>query len=238
MSVVGPWDHVLLWVPRLPPVSTLLQGPAAVGPGGADLATVGRTLVDWVGLFAFGLAGALKGSDADLDLFGVVVLGFLTAFGGGAVRDTLVGRTPVTFLRTPDVVVALAGVVVAVALFRGRQHLTRTPLFRTADALGLAAFAASGAAIGWEAGVSPFGVVVLATLTGVGGGSIGDLLLTRVPVVLREEFYATPAAVGGATYWLVRATVAGPPVPALVAVLVVLALRLVAVRREWQLPTL
>lgn len=191
-----------------------------------------------VGLVAFGAAGALKGADADLDPFGVVVLGLLTAFGGGAIRDVLVGRTPASLLTTGDVAFAFVGVAVAVgstlAGVAGRDH----PVLVVADAVGLAAFAATGALVGISAGVSGFGVVVLATVTGVGGGSLSDLLLTRVPVVLKEDFYATPALVGGVTLLGVRAVGVPPPAPTVSCVAVVLGLRLAAVRYDWSLPTL
>lgn len=192
-----------------------------------------------VGLLAFAVAGALKGADADLDLFGVVVLGFLTALGGGILRDVLVGRVPAALLSLTDVGVAAAGValgvVVVVALGnRVREH----PAFLLSDAVGLAAFAATGALVGTDAGVSPVGVVVLAGLTGVGGGSLSDLLLTRVPVVLREDFYATPAVLGGAVFWAVRTVGVLPPLPTAACAASVFALRALALRYDWRLPTL
>ncbi|MFC7235711.1 trimeric intracellular cation channel family protein [Halosegnis marinus] len=191
-----------------------------------------------LGLVAFGAAGALKGAEADLDPFGVVVLGLLTAFGGGALRDVLVGRTPASLLTTGDVTFAFVGVAVAVVLslsgVAGRDH----PALALADSVGLAAFAATGALVGVDAGVSPFGVVLLATLTGVGGGSLSDLLLTRVPVVLREDFYATPALAGGVALLAVRAANVAPPAPTATCVGVTLALRLAAIRYDWSLPSL
>lgn len=191
-----------------------------------------------VGLVAFATVGVLKGSDADLDLFGVVVLGFLTALGGGMLRDVLAGRVPAALQSSGDVVVAAGGVVLGVALsLRVRGRLRDATALLVSDAVGLAAFAATGAAVGLETGLNLFGVVVLATLTGVGGGSISDLLLVRVPAVLREDFYATPAALGGVVAW----AAVGLSLPVAVATLAaagsVLAVRLAALRYEWRLPT-
>lgn len=192
-----------------------------------------------VGLLAFAIAGALKGMDADLDLFGVVVLGVITALGGGMLRDVLVGRIPVALRTTADVTVVLLGVALAVVLARAFDRRLRDhPAFLLSDAVGLAAFAATGALVGASAGVSPFGVCVLATLTGVGGGSLADLLLTRVPAVLREDFYATPAALGGVVFVLARAAGLGAPVPSAACFTVALGLRVLALRYEWHLPTL
>ncbi|WP_255197004.1 trimeric intracellular cation channel family protein [Halorarius litoreus] len=191
-----------------------------------------------LGLVAFAAAGTLKGADADLDFFGVVVLGILTSFGGGALRDVLVGRTPTSLLTTNDIAFAFVGVALALLLSpRVSGRLRDHPLFRGVDAVGLATFAATGALVGVAAGVSGFGVVVLATLTGVGGGSLSDLLLTRVPVVLREDFYATPAALGGVVFYTSHA-VAPPPIPTTACVVVVLATRLLALRYDWGLPGL
>jgi uncharacterized membrane protein YeiH len=191
-----------------------------------------------IGLVAFATVGALKGSDAGLDLFGVAVLGFLTALGGGTLRDLLVGRIPSSLQSNSEVLIAAAGIALAVVLVqRTDGDLMESPAVLLPDAIGLAAFAATGAAVGIEAGLSPFGVVVTATLTGVGGGSLSDLLLARVPAVLREDFYATPAVVGGAV--VPPAVDLGLPLgtTTLLAAGVVLVLRLAALHYGWRLPT-
>lgn len=194
-------------------------------------------LMNVIGLLAFAIVGSLKGAEADLDLFGVAVLGILTALGGGIVRDTLVGKVPLALRATTDVLVVLFGVALALVLIRRFGDLRDHPLVVLPDAVGLAAFAATGASVGHEAGLTPFGIVVLATLTAVGGGSLCDLLLTRVPVVLREDFYATPAVVGGVAFWL--GVSAGIPtgIATIGCAGLVLALRLLALRRGWRLPT-
>jgi uncharacterized membrane protein YeiH len=252
--------------------------PAGSVPAATGLpAALPFAVANAVGLLAFAAAGALKGADADLDLFGVTVLGVATALGGGTTRDVLVGRVPVALRSSGDVSVALVGVALGVAAaqltdagvgprvgrgsdpgsaagpgsgtdgspvgsggrdagdaVRVRDH----PAFLVSDAIGLAAFAATGALVGVDAGLSPFGVVTLATVTAVGGGSLADLLVGRPPSVLREDFYATPAVLGGATFWL--AATAGVPtgLPSLACAAVALSARLLALRYGWRLPTL
>jgi uncharacterized membrane protein YeiH len=197
------------------------------------------TAMNVVGLVAFATVGGLKGADADLDLFGVAVLGVLTALGGGTLRDVLVGRVPLALQSTGDVSVALVGVVLAVLLSRTVEGRVRDhPVLQLPDAIGLAAFAATGALVGLDAGISPFGVVVLATLTGVGGGSIADLLLSRVPVVLHEDFYATPALLGGAGFWAAVTVGADTGAAALGCAAAVFLLRIAALRYDWHLPTI
>lgn len=195
-------------------------------------------LMNAIGLIAFAAVGALKGSDAGLDLFGVAVLGFLTALGGGTIRDLLVGRVPTSLQSNVEVLFAVVGIVLAVVLARRVQGaLMESPAVLIPDAIGLAAFAATGAAVGIETGLTPFGVVVTATLTGVGGGSLSDLLLAKVPAVLREDFYATPAVVGGAVAPGAVAAGLSLGTTTLLAATVVLVLRLAALRYGWRLPT-
>ncbi|MDL5361952.1 trimeric intracellular cation channel family protein [Halalkalicoccus sp. NIPERK01] len=195
-------------------------------------------LMNVVGLLAFAIVGSLKGAEADLDLFGVAVLGILTALGGGIVRDTLVGQVPLALRTTTDVLVVLLGVALAVVIIRRFGDLRDHPLVVLPDAVGLAAFAATGASVGHEAGLTPFGIVVLAALTAVGGGSLCDLLLARVPVVLREDFYATPAVIGGVAFWLGVSVGIPVGIATIGCAVLVLALRLLALRRGWRLPRL
>jgi len=192
-----------------------------------------------VGLVAFATVGSLKAVDAEFDVLGVAVLGVLTALGGGATRDVLVGRVPAMLRSTTDVGFALAGVLLAVVLARRLgTGLLEHPAVVVPDAVGLAAFAASGALVGVDAGVSPFGAVVLGTVTGVGGGLVSDVLLGRVPFVLTEDFYATCAVVGSAALWLaVEPAGAGTALGAAAGAGSTLALRLLAVRFGWRLPT-
>jgi uncharacterized membrane protein YeiH len=214
-----------------------------------------------VGLVAFGAVGSLKAAEAEFDVLGVAVLGVLTALGGGATRDVLVGRVPAMLQSTWDVGFALLGVAAAI-LFATRVSVGTRPQSRVfaplssapfanrvdtrplehpavtlPDAVGLAAFATTGALAGHDAGVTAFGVVVLGTITGVGGGLISDVLLQRVPFVLAEDFYATCAVAGSAAFWLFVAAGASPAVGAGVCAGLTFVLRVGALRRDWRLPT-
>jgi uncharacterized membrane protein YeiH len=191
-----------------------------------------------VGLVAFAFVGALKATDAGLDVFGVTVLGVVTALGGGTLRDVLVADVPASLQSVGDVTVALSGVALAVAVVQTTDvRLRDSPVVLVPDALGLAAFAATGALVGTDAGVSPFGVVALATLTAVGGGSISDILLSRVPVVLRDDFYATPAVLGGVAFWSVSLAGASVELATGLCAALVFVVRILALRYRWRLPT-
>lgn len=190
-----------------------------------------------VGLLAFAAVGALKAIDSELDLLGIVVLGVTTALGGGVVRDLLIDAVPTALRSTADVSVALAGVCLALAAARALDGLATHPAVLVPDAVGLGAFAATGALVGAGAAVSPFGVVLLATVTGVGGGALADLLRGEVPFVLREDFYATCAVVGGAGFVAVTAAGVDPRPAAFACAATVTGLRLAAIRFAWELPT-
>ena len=165
------------------------------------------------------------------------MLGIVTALGGGTTRDVLVDRLPASLAGTWDMSVALVGVALAIVLIHSMEGRVRDhPAFLTTDAVGLSAFAATGALVGVDAGVTSFGVVILATITAVGGGSIADILIGRVPVVLRDDFYATPAVVGGLAFLAARAVGAPTGVPSGLCAAVVFSVRVLALRYDWRLP--
>lgn len=212
-----------------------------------------------LGLVAFAIVGSLKAAEEEFDVLGVATLGILTALGGGATRDVLVGRVPAMLQSTTDVGFALLGVALALLLAtriapsrRSRalaplsaapltSHVGARPLEHPVvtipDAVGLAAFATTGALVGDTAGVSPFGVVVLGTVTGVGGGLISDVLLRRVPFVLTEDFYATCAVTGSAAFWVLAALGFASAIAAATCAGLTFGLRVLALRYEWSLPT-
>jgi uncharacterized membrane protein YeiH len=203
-----------------------------------DFATIDAfALTNVIGLLAFAVVGAMKAIDADFDLLGIAVLGVMTALGGGTTRDLLVGRVPTALQSTTDVSVALVGVVLAVLLAQVDDDAHRSLFVLLPDAIGLAAFAATGALVGHAAGVSPFGVVILATVTAVGGGTISDLLLQDVPFVLCEDFYATCAVVGGAAFVVLVAGGVAVDTAAIVGAALVFGMRVLAMQRGWELPT-
>lgn len=153
-------------------------------------------VLDLAGVFAFALNGALTAlRTARLDVVGVLTLGVVTALGGGIIRDVLVGAVPpATFDDGRYLAVAFSGGLVAFVLGSRLDRLV-TPI-TVLDAAGLALFAVTGASKALELGLGPVQSVLLGGLTGVGGGTLRDVLLGRIPVVLRSELYAVPALLG------------------------------------------
>lgn len=152
--------------------------------------------LDLAGTFAFALNGALTALRvARLDVVGVVTLGMITALGGGILRDVLLDSLPpATFSDWRYLAVAAAGSLIAFVFGRRLDRLARPIL--VLDAAGLSLFAVSGAAKALELGMGLGQAVILGAVTGVGGGTMRDMMIGRVPVVLRSELYAIPALAG------------------------------------------
>jgi uncharacterized membrane protein YeiH len=187
-------------------------------------------VLDLCGTFAFGLNGALTAVRAvHLDIVGVVTLGVITALGGGAVRDLLIGDVPPATLRDwRYLALAVAGGLLAFALSRRLERL-ETPIV-VLDAVGLSVFAVIGAEKALAAGLGIGPAVILGAVTGVGGGTIRDTLIGRIPSVLRSELYAIPALLAAAlAVGAIRLGVYGLPA-ALVAAGACFTVRMLGVR--------
>jgi uncharacterized membrane protein YeiH len=194
-------------------------------------------VMNTVGLVAFALVGASKAVREEFDLFGVAVVGLAMAFAGGVTRDLLVARVPLALRSPVEILLGLLGVALAVELSAWLASPDEHPVTLVADAVGLAAFATTGAIVATDAGVSAFGVVAVATINAVGGGALADILLDRSPFILFEDFYASCAVLGGIAYWLVGVLGGPSGVAAAACAAVTVGLRLVAVARGWRLPT-
>ncbi|MEO6042980.1 MAG: TRIC cation channel family protein [Tepidiformaceae bacterium] len=157
-------------------------------------------ILDRVGLVAFALGGVEVGVRRRLDVFGLLVMGVVTATGGGLMRDVIVGRLPLVIDRWDYVLWPIAGSLLAIWLVAVRRAFPKS-LLAVADAAGLGAFSAAGALVAIQADLPVPAVVLLAILTATGGGVVRDLLADRVPVVLRSEVNATAAGIGGLAVW-------------------------------------
>jgi len=152
--------------------------------------------LDLAGTLAFAVNGALTALRvARLDIVGVVTLGMITALGGGIIRDVLLGTLPpATFSDWRYLAVAAGGGLVAFLFGRRLDRLTS--LITVMDAAGLSLFAVTGAVKALDLGLGPAQAVILGAITGVGGGTLRDVLVRRIPSVLSSGLYAIPALVG------------------------------------------
>jgi uncharacterized membrane protein YeiH len=187
-------------------------------------------VLDLVGIFAFALNGALTAVRVvELDIVGVVTLGMITALGGGVLRDVLLDALPpATFLDGRYLVVAAGGGLVAFLLSHRLQRLA-WPII-VLDAAGLALFAVTGSSKAVALGFGPGQAVIVGTITAVGGGTLRDVFVRRVPTVLRSELYAVPAMVAaGVTVLAIRLDLYGLAA-AVVAAVLCTTIRLLGVR--------
>jgi len=151
-------------------------------------------IADIIGIIAFAISGYLVAVRNHLDLLGVLISSFLTALGGGIVRDVILDTTPFTFREyypatTVLVVLALSFIF---QLYK-KEELERKLFFVISDTIGLVAFSITGALLALDAGLNIFGVIILSFLTAVGGGLTRDILINQVPAVLISDFYGSIA---------------------------------------------
>ncbi|MGI9282140.1 MAG: trimeric intracellular cation channel family protein [Endozoicomonas sp.] len=192
--------------------------------------------LDLFGTAVFAISGAWLACRKDMDIFGAMVLAFVTAVGGGTIRDVLLGATPVFWVQDHDyVMVILASTLLSILVRRWHERIHN--LLLISDALGLAVFTVIGVTKALAFGASPIVAVMMGVLTGCGGGAIRDLLSGEVPLVLKKEVYAFAAMAGGALF-----VVLGPRVgvneATLLSVGLILLLRSLAMYKKLSLPRL
>ncbi len=194
-------------------------------------------LVDLLGTFAFAVSGSLAAEQKRLDLFGVFAMSYVTACGGGIVRDLCIGALPPAGISDWRYL-AVAGVA-SLMTFGARSLVERLKhpviLF---DAIGLGFFAVAGAHKALLLGHGVEVAVLAGTVTGVGGGVARDVLLARVPVILQKEIYAVAAMAGAAVQVLGERLGWRVALTPWFAASVCVGIRLLALRRSWSLPVL
>jgi uncharacterized membrane protein YeiH len=186
------------------------------------------------GTVAFAVSGSFSAMQKRLDVFGVLIMGFVTAIGGGTIRDVLIGDTPVAWMRDYKLPLIILGTVIATILFKKYIKAFKITLFLF-DALGLGLFTIIGVQKGLAAGLNPGICVALGTITGCFGGVIRDILLNDIPLIFRKEIYATACIIGGTVYLLLL-NVIDENVNKILAVVLVCAIRIIAVRFKLTLP--
>lgn len=202
----------------------------------ADLSSLNVLLVVYlVAITAEAMSGALAAGRRNMDIFGVVVIAFVTALGGGTIRDLVLGHFPIGWTQHPEYVylVVSAGLLTTVVA-RYLHHLKQ--LFLVLDALGLIAFSLIGCNIALELDY-PWVVVVMAgMITGISGGILRDVLCNQVPVVFRRELYASVSLAVCLLFLGLRAAGVDLNLSTLLCFAGGLALRLLAIRFHWRLP--
>jgi uncharacterized membrane protein YeiH len=196
-------------------------------------------IADIIGIICFALSGFLISVHYKLDILGVFISSFLTALGGGMIRDVLADRIPYVFTTNLPVILVVATVLISL-LFKLHKtdDLEGKTAFIVSDAIGLVSFSITGSIVAIQNDFNFLGVLILSFLTAVGGGTIRDILINRVPSILVSEFYATVALIIASIIYILE-LLHLRSLPILMSVFIFgVALRLLAYYRNWHLPTL
>jgi len=194
-------------------------------------------LFDYTGTLVFAISGTLTAANKRLDFFGATVIGFVTAVGGGTLRDMMLGDTPVAWMRTINYfLVILAGVLITILFSKQVMKLRRT-LFLF-DTIGIAIFTIIGLNKALAFGIHPPLAVIMGITSAVVGGIIRDTLTNELPLIFKKEIYATACIAGALIYLLLNYFNVSEVVNQSITILSIIAIRIVAVRYNISLPRL
>tara|TARA_B100000809_G_scaffold179903_1_gene177518 strand:+ start:3987 stop:4604 length:618 start_codon:yes stop_codon:yes gene_type:complete len=193
--------------------------------------------INLMGSFAFAISGALVALRNKLDLFGVLIVAFVTAVGGGTIRDMLLADRDVFWLFDIHVIYAvLAGAIIAM-IFRKKLHFFEKPIFFY-DAIGLGLFTITGVQIGIDYHLNPLICILLGIITGVFGGVIRDVIVNEIPVVFQKEIYATTSLLGGALYLILIHFETPNPYLQIIPIATIIITRIIAATYTISLPNI
>jgi len=192
-------------------------------------------VIDFAAIFVFSASGALVASRKQMDAVGFILIGCITGFGGGTVRDLLLGRTPLFWLRAPELMAVAAAGALLVFFFAHKVE-SRFKTLLWVDAVGMAIYAVLGAEIALIAGAEPWAAVLLGTVTATAGGILRDVVCNELPLILRREIYITAAAAGALAYIALRLAPLPRDIALPAGILVGFGIRAAAIWRGWSLP--
>lgn len=193
-------------------------------------------ILDFIGTFAFAISGIRLASAKRFDWFGAYVVGFVTAIGGGTIRDVLLDITP-GWMVNPVYLICTGLALIWVILFgKSLIHLHNT--FFLFDTIGLALFTVVGVGKSLAMGYPFWVAIIMGSITGAAGGVIRDVLINEIPLIFRKEIYAMACVLGGTVYWLGAVTGLEPYACQLIGGFTVFFARIIAVKYKICLPLL
>jgi len=195
--------------------------------------------MDVVGIISFTLSGFFAGVRKKLDLLGIFLSSFVTALGGGIVRDVIVGKKPYSLIDPiPSLIVTVVVLILIVfKIYSKYEKVQQHNFFVIGDSIGLCAFSISGALIGIEAGFSVYGVVILSIITAVGGGIIRDTMVNEIPFIMTQDFYASISIIISVLLIISSKFYTLNLLVVFTIFLTGLFLRLLAYKKGWKLPS-
>ena len=193
-------------------------------------------VIDILGTVAFAISGVSVAMNKRMDVFGLLIIAFVTSIGGGTVRDVLIGQTPVAWMTNMTYVYVILAATIFTIIFQGKINYLRRSLFLF-DTIGIGLYTVVGVEKGLMVGLHPIICIALGTMTACFGGVIRDILCNEIPVIFRKEIYATACIAGGIVYFILRQLPIENNLVFIIAGAVVITIRLLAVRFKLSLPS-
>ncbi len=194
-------------------------------------------VAEYIGIIAFASSGFFVAVRNKLDFLGTLISVFLTALGGGIIRDIAVDKTPYTFTHNiPALIILTVMILLILFRFHKKDSIENKPLFILSDSIGLISFSITGALIAIENELNLTGVLALAFVTAVGGGIIRDVIINEVPFVLKTGFYGTIALLIGLTLYVLHIFDLISFYTMTMVFAVGIVLRIVAYYKKWSIP--
>ena len=192
-------------------------------------------VIDIIGTFAFAISGALVASDKKLDLFGVAIIAFVTAVGGGMLRDVLINAHPINWIGDLNYLYTIFAAVVFTFLFKSKiAHLSKTMFLF--DTIGIGVFTLLGLQKGLSFNLHPIVALIMSMISAVFGGVLRDVLTNKVPLIFEKEIYASACLAGGVTYLSLNYFNVSENIIFVLAASVIVIIRVIAVKFHLQLP--
>jgi uncharacterized membrane protein YeiH len=190
--------------------------------------------VDLLGTFVFAISGIMAAMEKKFDLFGAITLGFVTAVGGGTLRDMLIGQTPVGWMQDINYFLVIVSAMPVCYFFSGRILRLRKGLFLF-DTIGIGLFTVLGLQKTLDAGLSPIVAITMGVVSAVFGGVIRDVLSNIEPLIFRKEIYASACLAGGVAFLILSHFISVNEVNMLISIFFIIIIRYLAIRRKWSL---
>lgn len=194
------------------------------------------TVIYLIAIVAEAMSGALAAGRRSMDIFGVAVIAFVTALGGGTIRDLILGHFPIGWTQHPEYIYLVIGAGLLTTLVA--RHMGRLKrIFLALDAMGLVAFSLIGCSVALEMGYPTVVVIMAGMITGICGGILRDVLCAQVPVVFQRELYASVSLAVCALFLVLRALGVDTDLNTTISFAAGLLLRGLAIHYHWRLPT-
>jgi uncharacterized membrane protein YeiH len=196
------------------------------------------TLIDILGTIAFAVSGVFAAMQKKLDVFGVLIIAFVTAIGGGTIRDMMIGDLPVSWIRNINYSIIIVSTVIFVIIFKDTISKNFEKTLLVFDSIGLGFFTILGVQKGIDFNLDPAICVALGTVTGCFGGIIRDISLNNIPLIFEKEVYATACIIGGSIYVLLSHLNINVEINEAISILIVFIIRILAFKYDWRLPSI